>query len=124
MSGCCARRASRSKPDLAGVPPRRTGVRCWRYLIIGGSAPMREWKIPLFRPFFGKAERKAVVAVLKSGYLTLGRQVRRFEAEWEDRLRRYCVMVNSGSSANLLMAEIMKEHHAVKSITAPALCWP
>ncbi|MBA4177903.1 MAG: pyridoxamine 5-phosphate oxidase [Leptothrix sp. (in: Bacteria)] len=61
-------------------------------------------KFPLATASWGREEIDAMHRVIESGLFTMGAQVRRFE---EDFARytgaRHCVMVNSGSSANLLM---------------------
>ena len=52
---------------------------------------------------WGKQEISAINKVVKSGYLTMGKNVNVFEKQFARYLgRKYAVMVNSGSSANLL----------------------
>jgi CDP-6-deoxy-D-xylo-4-hexulose-3-dehydrase len=54
-------------------------------------------------PSWGQEEIDAIVEVLRGGRLTMGDRVRRFEGEFARRLgARHAVMVNSGSSANLI----------------------
>jgi CDP-6-deoxy-D-xylo-4-hexulose-3-dehydrase len=54
----------------------------------------------------GAEEIEAAKAVLDTGMLTMGQEVRAFEAEFADWVGvDHAVMVNSGSSANLLIAD-------------------
>jgi CDP-6-deoxy-D-xylo-4-hexulose-3-dehydrase len=81
---------------------------------------------------FGEEEIEAARSVLASGRLTMGEEVRAFErelAEWTG--ARYALMVNSGSSANLLMVDAMLrrvDHQAPwqrgDEVLVPALAWP
>lgn len=62
------------------------------------------FKYPLATTTWDQAEYDAIRRVLASGMLTMGTNVRTFEQQFADYIgSRYCVMVNSGSSANLLM---------------------
>lgn len=59
--------------------------------------------LPLATTTWDEAEYAAIDAVTVSGRFTMGEQVRAFEAEFADHLgSRAAVMVNSGSSANLV----------------------
>jgi dTDP-4-amino-4,6-dideoxygalactose transaminase len=56
--------------------------------------------IPAAKPEIGKAERKAVNRVMKSGLLAQGSEVANFEKEFSNFVEgRECVAVNSGTSA-------------------------
>ena len=56
--------------------------------------------------------------------LTQSEQVRAFEEEWSDWLGvRYSVFVNSGSSANLLSIEALKQTYGLGEIIVPTLTW-
>ncbi len=87
---------------------------------------------PLAAETFGREELDAVRAVLDTGRLTMGDQVAAFEhafAEWVG--APHAVMVNSGSSANLLMVDAMlrrSDRDGVwrpgDEVLIPALCWP
>jgi perosamine synthetase len=56
--------------------------------------------IPIAKPIIGRAERRNVQKVLKSGNLAQGPQVRKFEEEFSRIVgERDCVAVNSGTSA-------------------------
>lgn len=62
-------------------------------------------RIPLNVNTLGAEEIAAAKAVLDSGFLTMGREVAAFEAEFAAYVgSRHALMVNSGSSANLLVA--------------------
>jgi CDP-6-deoxy-D-xylo-4-hexulose-3-dehydrase len=61
------------------------------------------FRYPLAFDTWGDAERRAAIAVIESGQTTMGRQVAAFEARFAAHFgARHAVMVNSGSSANLL----------------------
>ena len=63
-------------------------------------------KYPLTFNSIGTEEEKSVNKILKSKKFTMGKNVEKFErnfAKWVG--SKYSVMVNSGSSANLLMVE-------------------
>lgn len=56
--------------------------------------------IPLAKPILGRAEKRAVTQVLRSGNLAQGVEVSAFENEFSDFVEgRHCVAVNSGTSA-------------------------
>lgn len=56
--------------------------------------------------------------------LTHGEQVRAFEKEWSDWLGvKYSVLVNSGSSANLLTMAALREHFGTGEVIVPPLTW-
>ena len=78
-------------------------------------------------------EISAAKAVLDSGMLTMGREVQKFEnafASWVG--VKHALMVNSGSSANLLMVDLMLRRSGSiapswqpgDEILVPALAWP
>lgn len=88
---------------------------------------MKRWRVPLFWNSMGREEIAAVNRVMKSGQLTMGKLVRQFEEAWEKRTGQHAVMVNSGSSANLLMVATMCElgiWRRDQVISVPALTWP
>ena len=52
---------------------------------------------------WGKEEEDAIYRVLQSGQFTMGKYVEKFEQNFAKKFgSKYAVMVNSGSSANLL----------------------
>jgi CDP-6-deoxy-D-xylo-4-hexulose-3-dehydrase len=87
---------------------------------------------PLAADTFGPEEISAAKEVLDSGRLTMGQRVLGFErnfAGWVG--AAHAVMVNSGSSANLLMVDAMIRRsgaepswHAGDEVLVPALSWP
>jgi CDP-6-deoxy-D-xylo-4-hexulose-3-dehydrase len=62
------------------------------------------FKFPLATASWGKEEIDAMHRVIESGMFTMGANVQAFERDFARYVKsKYCVMVNSGSSANLLM---------------------
>ena len=58
---------------------------------------------PLASSSWGEEEKKILNEVINYGNFTMGRYVQEFEKKFAEYLdNRYCIMVNSGSSANLL----------------------
>lgn len=65
---------------------------------------MNKTKYPLATTTWDDAEYSAMQEVIKSGNFSMGRKVQQFETDFSRYVgSRYAVMVNSGSSANLLM---------------------
>lgn len=61
-------------------------------------------KYPLASPSWDKAEYAAIQRVVESGNFTMGANVQHLERDFSAYIgSQHCVMVNSGSSANLLM---------------------
>lgn len=92
-------------------------------LVIGGKM-----KIKLMEDSIGQEETNAVWDCFKSGEYTQGKVVDKFEkefAKWNG--SKYVVMVNSGSSANLLMVQALKERYNLKDgdeVLVPMVTWP
>ncbi|MDD4962485.1 MAG: DegT/DnrJ/EryC1/StrS family aminotransferase [Gallionella sp.] len=62
------------------------------------------FKFPLATASWGSEELEAMQRVITSGMFTMGANVQAFERDFAQYIgSQYCVMVNSGSSANLLM---------------------
>lgn len=82
---------------------------------------------PLMRQNIVREDLDVVIDYLKQDdpMLTHGAQVRAFEAEWSEWLGvKYSVMVNSGSSANLLTMAVLKIHHPEGGeVIVPPLTW-
>jgi perosamine synthetase len=65
--------------------------------------------VPFFRPDLGEAETREVLEVLKSGWLTTGPRVHRFEVEFAAAVRaRHAVALNSATAALHLATEALK----------------
>ena len=78
-------------------------------------------RVPYALAVFGAPERKAVAEVLKTPMIVPGKRVREFEQKIADLFgKRFGVMVNSGSSANLLAFELLDLPRCSEVIT-PAL---
>jgi CDP-6-deoxy-D-xylo-4-hexulose-3-dehydrase len=89
-------------------------------------------RVPLASSGLRESDIQTVMQVLKSGNLTMGAEVKKFEAKMASYLgAKHFVMVNSGSSANLLMIEALMRPAVAKpklfpgdSILVPAIAWP
>ena len=80
-------------------------------------------RIPLNVPSYGRAEIDEAIDSLESGFVTCGKKVEAFEQLWADYVGvHYAVMVNSGSSANLLALSALGLKPGDEVIT-PALTW-
>jgi CDP-6-deoxy-D-xylo-4-hexulose-3-dehydrase len=81
---------------------------------------------PLMRNNISRADIEAVINYLKGDVpiLTQSRQVEEFEREWSQWLGvQHSVLVNSGSSANLLTLSALREIYGVGEIIVPTLTW-
>ena len=78
---------------------------------------------------WNNSEYKSMQSVIKSGFFTMGKHVREFEEKFSFfHGRKYGIMVNSGSSANLLMiaAQMYASKKRLKpgdEIIVPAVSW-
>ena len=86
-------------------------------------------KIPLISPSYGKEEVIEALESMVSTWVTMGTKVRAFEEKFAKYIgTKYAVMVNSGSSANLLALSVLS-HPEVKrikqqtEIITPAVTW-
>lgn len=85
--------------------------------------------LPLATSTWGEEERAAILRAVDSGRLTMGPEVAKFEREFADWLgSKFCVMVNSGSTANLLATAALfyRTRDSLKpgdTIIAPACSW-
>ena len=62
------------------------------------------YKFPLSYDSWDHQEKEAISEIVKDGFFTMGKRVKKFEEEFSNYVgSKYSVMVNSGSSANLLM---------------------
>jgi len=94
-------------------------------------------RIPLNKNTIGNAEKKALNKVLDSGYMTMGKVTKKFEAEFAKYVGvKHAIYVNSGSSANLLafsaISDNDKLHNAKErkkflkkgdEVIVPAVTW-
>ena len=89
------------------------------------------FKFPLSTSTWGPEEYEAIQQVIKSGIFTMGEKVREFEKQFAKYIgTSYCVMVNSGSSANLLMTAALfyTKNPKIKlkqgdEVIVPAVSW-
>ena len=80
-------------------------------------------RIPLSVPTYGAAEIMEALDSLVTTRVTMGEKVRRFEEMWAEYIGvDYAVMVNSGSSANLLALAALGLPAGAEIIT-PAVTW-
>ena len=64
---------------------------------------------PLSFNTWNKKEKKAILEVVNSNHFTMGKRVKEFENKFAKKFNsKYAVMVNSGSSANLLIVSVLK----------------
>lgn len=84
--------------------------------------------IPLSSDTWGDEERDAIQDVVESGRYTMGPKTEEFEKAYADYCgSRYCVAVNSGSSANLLMVAARTLRHQpngyIRKVIVPTVGW-
>ncbi len=90
-----------------------------------------DFKFPLATPSWGKEEIDAMQSVIASGMFTMGEKVQSFERNFANYVgSHHCVMVNSGSSANLLMVAALFYTNNPKlklqrgdEVIVPAVSW-
>jgi len=80
--------------------------------------------LPLSADTWGPEERAAIQRVVDSGRVTMGQEVEAFEAEYATYCgTKYCVAVNSGSSAVLLMVAAWTLRNGPGTVIVPAVGW-
>ncbi len=83
--------------------------------------------IPLQVPGFGPDEVLEALDAMMSTYVTMGRRVQRFERAWAEYCgTRHAIMVNSGSSANLLAFQALVAAGDLRpgdEVLVPAVAW-
>jgi len=86
---------------------------------------------PLLDNAFSKEDLISGIKVLTSGQLTMSKKTRNFEKEFANKLgSKYALMVNSGSSANLLATFVAcnpMRNNRFKigdEVLIPSVCWP
>lgn len=81
---------------------------------------MKDYQIPFARPSIGKEEIKAVKRILKSGWLTTGKETESFECEMQSFTgAQFCLAVNSNTSGLFLSLKAMGINPENKIITSP-----
>ena len=103
--------------DCFGIPSKELRVMSSRF--------------PLATSSWGPEEHDALQAVIASGQFTMGEKVAQFERDFARYTgSRFCVMVNSGSSANLLMVaaltytrQPMLKLRRGDEVLVPAVSW-
>ena len=89
-------------------------------------------KYPLGHNTWDLKEKRAAIKVLNSGFFTMGKKVKEFEKKFARKFNaKYATMVNSGSSANLLMISTLKNLKKIlkkkkikkPNIIAPVIGW-
>ena len=84
---------------------------------------MAEYWYPLASPTLGDEEIDAATEVLRSRNTTMGAKVEQFEEAFARRVgAQHAVMVNSGSSADLLIAFALDGIHG--EVIVPVVTWP
>ena len=82
-------------------------------------------KYPLACDTWNNDELEQIILTIQSGRYTMGSRVKQFEKEFCDFFKcNHAVMVNSGSTANLLVLALMKYKYGLKGdIIVPAVSW-
>jgi CDP-6-deoxy-D-xylo-4-hexulose-3-dehydrase len=81
-------------------------------------------KFPTATSTWGEEELEAINSVLKSGRMTMGEKTEEFEEAYADYIgTKYCVAVNSGSSANLLMVAAYTLKYGRGTVIVPSIAW-
>lgn len=76
--------------------------------------------IPLYKPYIGRKEIEAVLRVLKSGKLSRGKEVEKFEEEFANFTKqKHAIAVNSGTSGLHLAVKAMGWKKGDEVITTP-----
>lgn len=93
----------------------------------GEQTPFRKL-LPLAHPVLGFDEKVAIIdTIFDKWFPTMNWRVRKFEEEFANYMgSEFGVMVNSGSSANLLAIGALKEHFRIKDgseVILPPICW-
>ena len=89
-------------------------------LAIEGGEPVRREKIPIAVPILGEEEERAVIEVLRSGYLVQGEVVEKFEKEFAKfNGVKHAIAVNSGTAALHVAFQALKLLPGDEVITVP-----
>lgn len=97
------------------------------HLAVDPMAPPPPGTLPLAMPSFGAPEVAEAIDSLLSGWVTMGPKVTAFERAWAAHVGvRHAVMVNSGSSALLVMLAALVETGRLSrgdEVLVPAVSW-
>ena len=97
------------------------------HLAVDPMAPPSPGTLPLAMPTFGSEEVAEAMDSLLSGWVTMGRKVTAFEEAWARYVGTdHAVMVNSGSSALLVMLTALVETGRLSrgdEVLVPAVSW-
>ena len=92
--------------------------------------PKRTYGLPLATSTWGWSEKLATSRVVASGHITMGKKVSQFERDFAKFLgSKWAIMVNSGSSANLLAASAIRlrysdeEFRERNEVIVPTVSW-
>ena len=85
---------------------------------------------PLLEDPYRKKDLNKAIEVIKTGKLTIGKQTKNFEEKFTKKIKtKFSLMVNSGSSANLLALQCLINPYRKKrlkrgdSVLIPTVCW-
>ena len=85
---------------------------------------------PLLEDPFRKKDLDKAIEVIKTGKLTIGKHTKKFEKVFTKKIKtKFSLMVNSGSSANLLALQCLINPYRKKrlergdSVLIPTVCW-
>jgi CDP-6-deoxy-D-xylo-4-hexulose-3-dehydrase len=94
------------------------------------NVPKEKWLFPLVDSSYDNKEILNCITVLLGGQLTMGPRVKEFESEFSTFINApYSIMVNSGSSANLLAYSAITNPARTRrlaygnKVAVPAVCW-
>ncbi|MEC7948580.1 MAG: DegT/DnrJ/EryC1/StrS family aminotransferase [Myxococcota bacterium] len=97
------------------------------HLAVDPMRPPRPGTLPLAMPTFGAEEVAEAIDSLLTGWVTMGRKVEEFEQAWAEYVGTgHAVMVNSGSSALLVMLSALVETGRLSrgdEVLVPAVSW-
>ena len=80
--------------------------------------------LPLSKLTWGEEEVEAAIAVIRSGYFTMGEITKKYEEAYAKYVgTKYAIACNSGSSANLLMVAAYTLKHGAGVVIVPAIAW-
>jgi len=91
---------------------------------------MAKYFYPLIENPYRTKDISSAIKVLKTNRLTIGPQTEKFQKEFSRKIKtKFSLMVNSGSSANLLAVQCLINPYRKKRLNVgdevliPALCW-